>query len=213
VSRSRYQRVLFIAPDDESLNVIPEQDTMVALGYDVRVLQGRVSDERLFDAVRCGGFDVIHFAGHGNAAGVLLSDGLALAAQGIAQVARQSEARLVFLNACSSAPVGQRLVNAGLPVCVAALREIPDVTARQAAQTFYTILAKTADAHTAYVAACADDYAYLSNGGYVEQAVREMRGELGQLRQFVRWAGIALVAYVLVVAAVLLAVHPYLPGR
>jgi hypothetical protein len=213
MSRARYQRVLFIAPDDKALNVIPEQDTMAALGYEVRTLQGKVSDERLFDAVRCGGFDVLHFAGDGCADGVLLSDGQLLSALGIAQVARQSEARLVFLNACSSAPVGQRLVNAGLPVCIAALREISDVTARQAAQTFYTLLAKTADAHTAYVAACTDDYAYLSNGGYVEQAVREMRGELAQLRQFVRWAGIVLVVYVLVVAAVLLAVHPYLPGR
>jgi hypothetical protein len=213
VTRPRYQRVLFIAPDDDALNVIPEVDTMAALGYEVRTLQGKVTDERLFDAVRCGGFDMLHFAGHGDANGVALTDGLVLTALAVAQVARQSEARLVFLNACSSAPIGQRLVNAGLPVCVAALHEIPDATARQAAQTFYTILAKTSDAHTAYVAACSDDYAYLSNGGYVEQAVREMRGEIGSLRKFVRLWIVGMVAYVLMVAAILLAIHPYLPGR
>jgi hypothetical protein len=58
-------------------------------------------------------FDIVHIAGHGDEHGIVLGDEI-LDADTLIRIARKVRARLVYLNACSSARLGQRLVDSGV---------------------------------------------------------------------------------------------------
>lgn len=155
-----YSRVLFVAPGDSGLDVMPELDGMYDLGYTVQSVQGDVTRARLFDLVsRRAKFGVIHFACHGYFSrgengeimtGVLLSRGERLDAASIVQLAHALAAKLVFLNACESASVGQLLVDQGVPASVCTLSLVSDSVARDTATVFYGALAKYKDPRLAY---------------------------------------------------------------
>jgi CHAT domain len=166
-----YRRVLFVAPDDQSLKVLPELDTLYGLGYDVVTLQGTVNAERLWAASDHRQFDVLHVAAHG----LLLPNGqpaMALTSEvlgfpGIQQVARLSGARLVVLNECGSASMAQRLVNGGLPCSIGTFDDVTDSDAKQGGMSFYRELTRSNDPHAAYMAAFSGEhYGFFSNGGY-----------------------------------------------
>jgi len=163
-----FRSILFVAPDDRTLKeVIPELDALYELGYQVRTLQGVVSDDRLFDAVRLKKYDVLHFAAHGGPCGAALSDGSLLTFGGIQQVARQCGAKLAFINDCRSASIAQRLVNGGLPCAVGTFDAVEDTAAKQTAMSFYQELARTQDAATAYKFACTGEhYGFFADGNY-----------------------------------------------
>lgn len=145
-----YKRVLFIAPADSGLNIMPEIDTMYDLGYSVQSVQGDVSRARLFEVVRRQKFGIIHFACHAGPEGVLLSKGELLDAAAIVQFAKACGAILVFLNACETAEIGQMLVDEDIPAVICALRRIDDQMARETAQVFYKALAQRNDVRMAY---------------------------------------------------------------
>jgi hypothetical protein len=229
VAELTYRRVLFVAPDDKSLQVIPELDALEDLDYQPRVLQGQVTDERLYDAARSGRYDVIHFACHGDPACLVLSGGIRLNANGVLQVARQAGAKIVFINACDSARIGQKLVNAGIPVAIATLDEVEDSIAKQTAAAFYTMLAQSNDVHAAYLAACGGDtmYSFHADGGYeaivtgplmarlatIDTAIRDSQADRSamhrDMQMFGRWmmlqAGGTLLA--LILALILIVMH------
>lgn len=146
----RYHRLLFIAPGDSGLDVVPEIDALFELGYSAQVVQGPVTRERLFGIVRNREFDAIHFAGHSNAEGVLLSNGEVFEAPSIVQLVKSTGATFVFLNGCESAEIGQLLVDEHVPAVLCTLRRITDVMARETAQVFYKALAELGDIRAAY---------------------------------------------------------------
>lgn len=169
-----YNRVLFIAPADSGLDVTPEIDALQELGFQVRVLQGDVSAERVFVAVRNATFAILHFSCHAGPAGVELSKKALFDIDSILQVSRMAQARLVFLNGCSNAVIGQVLVDEGVPVAIVAMSEIRDDLMKQTAQAFYKHLAAGGNAHDAYNAskpASRGMYLWLSNGGYQDALI------------------------------------------
>lgn len=142
--------LLFIAPSDSGLNVIPELAVLYENGFYVQVAQGIVTRDRLFDVARRHEFDIVHIAAHTGADGILLSQGEYLDVPGIVQLVKLCRAHLVFINGCSSAKIGQVLVDEGIPAVIATLASIPDDTARETAQLFYKEFALSQDIHLAY---------------------------------------------------------------
>lgn len=166
---SIYARVLFIAPSDSGLDVVPEVDTLSELGFNVRVLQGDVTAERIFAVCRMTKFGVLHFACHAQSDGVILSKGERFDIDSILQIARLTDAILVVLNACTTSIIGQTLVDESVPAVICTMREVPDHTAKQTAQAFYQHLVETGNAHEAYKAskpATRGLYQWLANGSY-----------------------------------------------
>ena len=179
---SGWSKVLFVAPDDRSLKVIPELDALYELGYSVVTLQGQVDDDRLFDAVRTRRYDILHLAAHGDRAGLALTK-LPLSFQGIQQVARQCGARLVLLNECNSASIAQRLVNGGLPVGIGTFDDVDDAQAKQMSMAFYQELSRSGDPHAAYTFACTGEhYGYFSNGSYAQLIAQPVTALAQQVR-------------------------------
>jgi hypothetical protein len=182
-----YKRVLFVAPGDSGLDVLPEIDALYELGYQTQSLQGRVTRQRLFDAVRRQEFDVIHVAAHIGPAGVQLSDGELLDGPALVQVARSCKATLVFLNGCESAELGQMLVDDDVPAVICTLATAPDVVAKETAQTFYRLLVRHEDLRQAYhdskPAALRGGYTFLSDGKLIEMQFGPIISRLDLLAQ------------------------------
>jgi CHAT domain len=209
-----YKKVLFVAPDDRSLKVLPELDTLYDLGYDVVTLQGTVNDERLWAASEHRQFDILHIAAHGT----LLPDGqpaMALTSEvlgfsGIQQVARLSGVKLVFLNECGSASMAQRLVNGGMPCAVGTFDDVKDSDAKQGGMTFYRELARSNDPRAAYEAAFGGEhYGFFPSKGYVEVLQLPIIGKLESIEtrlMRITWASYGSIVLVLLLA-VALALH------
>lgn len=179
-----YSRVLFIAPSDSGLDVAPEIDSLAELGYTARALQGVVTAERVFGAVRNAQFSVLHFACHADDAGVMLSQGAVFDIDSILQVARMAAAKIVFLNGCETSVIGQTLVDENVPVAIVAMREIRDDLAKQTAQAFYKHLATSGDAHEAYKAskpASRGLYQWLADGGYQSLLLEPIMRKLNEV--------------------------------
>lgn len=152
---------------------------MAELGYTVRTLQGEVNSNRIFAAARNAEYAVIHFASHttenstaegeSDKVGVLLSHGAVFNIDSILQVAKMVNAKLVFLNGCSTAIIGQTLIDEGIPAVIVTMIDLKDELAKQTSQAFYKSLAESGDPHEAYRAskpATRGVYQWLSNGGY-----------------------------------------------
>jgi hypothetical protein len=176
-----YKRVMFIAPSDSGLKISPETDSLQELHYEVRNLEGVVTPERIFESVlhyRC---DIMHFACHSDSTAVYLSNNVPFTDSAILQVARQTCAKIVVLNGCTSARIGQMLVDNDVLVAIVTLCEIPDDVARQTAQTFYSMLARLGDPNAAYKASkpTADGrYLFLSDGGFEKIAGKPVLDKL-----------------------------------
>lgn len=183
--RTAFARVLFISPSGTGLpelDVAPEADALAELGYTVRALQGEVTSNRIFAAARNAEYAIIHFASHttegrhdptadndSDKAGVVLTHGAVFNIDSILQVAKMVNAKLVFLNGCSTAIIGQTLIDEGVPTVIVTMIELKDELAKQTSQAFYKALAELGDLHEAYRAskpATRGVYQWLSNGGY-----------------------------------------------
>lgn len=183
--RTAYSRVLFISPGNTGLpelDVAPEADALAELGYTVRALQGEVTSNRIFAAARNAEYAIIHFASHttegkheksdeadSDKAGVIITNGAVFNIDSILQVAKMVNAKMVFLNGCSTAIIGQTLIDEGVPTVIVTMIELKDELAKQTSQAFYKALAELGDLHEAYRAskpATRGVYQWLSNGGY-----------------------------------------------
>jgi hypothetical protein len=186
MAENPYSKVLFIAPDS-GLDVAPEIDALAELGYAARTLQGVVTPERVFAAVRNTQFAILHFACHATEAGIQLSQGTQLDVDSVLQVARMAAAKVVFLNGCETSVIGQTLVDENVPVAIVAMREIRDDLAKQTAQAFYKALAGSGDPHEAYKVskpASRGMYQWLANGGYQRMMLEPILARLGEVAAF-----------------------------
>lgn len=184
----QWQRILFIAPGDSGLDIVPEIDNLYDAPYQVQSVQGEVSRTRLFNAVRRREFDIIHFATHSNRDGVQLSAGELLDVTGILQLARACQATLVFLNNCESAELGQVLVDEEVPAVICTLASISDVLAKETAQVFYRALARLKDFRQAYHESkppVKGGYIFLSDGKLQELQFAPILSKLDELTQLV----------------------------
>lgn len=93
-------RVLVVAPDQD-LNIIPEVRQIQRLHH-MSVLHGLVTAQDVYQAARETAFAVIHFACHSTPAGVVLSNGVVLPAEDIAQIARLKRTKTLFFNSCEA---------------------------------------------------------------------------------------------------------------
>jgi hypothetical protein len=146
----RYRRLLVIAPGDSGLEVVPEIDALFELGYSPQIVQGQVTRERLFQIVRNREFDGIHFAGHSDRDGVILSGDELMEAPSVVQLVKATGAQFVFLNGCETAEIGQLLVDEHVPAVICTLRRVSDTMAQETAQVFYKALAELGDLRSAY---------------------------------------------------------------
>ena len=148
--RVKLARILFIAPSDTKLDVVPEIDALYEYGYSVQSVQGEVSRARLFDLVRRQKFDVLHFACHSGPDGVLLSKAEMFDTPSIVQFAKMCNATLVFLNSCQSIEVGQILIDEDIPAVICTRADVQDQIAKETAQAFYKQLTAHGDIRRAY---------------------------------------------------------------
>lgn len=184
----QWQRILFVAPGDSGLDIVPEIDSLYDAPYQVQSVQGEVSRTRLFNAVRRREFDIIHFATHANKDGVQLSAGEILDVTGILQLTRACRATLVFLNNCESAELGQVLVDEEVPAVICTLASISDTLAKETAQVFYRTLARLKDFRQAYHESkppVKGGYIFLSDGKLQELQFAPILSKLADLTQLV----------------------------
>lgn len=176
--------LLFIAPSDSGLNVASELAVLYETGFYVQAVQGIVTRDRLFDSARRHEFDIVHIAAHTGTDGVLLSQGESLDVPGLVQLVKLCRAHLVFINGCSSAEIGQVLVDEGIPAVIATLANIPDDTARETAQLFYKEFALSEDIHLAYRRSkppIKGGYILLTDGQWAELTIAPIMRRLDEL--------------------------------
>lgn len=152
-------RILLIAPDQPGLNAIPEIRTLSDM-HQVSVLNGTVTVAHVYDAVRHGARDVIHFATHSTPDLIQLSDG-ALAPEDVAQIARIAGAKLVFFNSCMSGRHAAYAVSHGVAYAIHANVDLIDAEAWRTPLAFYEALADQIDNNTIDFAAA---FAQADNG-------------------------------------------------
>lgn len=96
--------VLLVAPD-VGLQGAANEVRAVSLALHPVVLNGPVTRKDLLDTMAGHIWDVIWFATHGDPTGIRLSDGT-VPISDLTSIARNSNARLIVLNSCSSRLVG-----------------------------------------------------------------------------------------------------------
>lgn len=178
-------RVLLIAPDNADLAAYPEIRDITSLSHiQVQVLNGPVTLRDIYDAVRHGNFDVIHFAAHSNSEYLQLSNGERLYARDELQIAKMADVDLVFFNTCDSARHAAMLVRNGVPYAIATTVELPDKDAWKMPLSFYTYLNDqvTVDFAAAFEAAISGDGTYiLTAGGLALANVKEISVQLKRM--------------------------------
>lgn len=135
-------------------------------------LQQRLSN----DVIKYNG---IHFLGHSNETGVLLKNKELISPDELRRLVSDSDIKFVFLSACSSASIGQYLVNRGLAVCLAYVGGVEDSSAIQNSLRFYNALVKSSPPfegglRTAYDQTAPDDghLLWLANGEYTREVIK-----------------------------------------
>jgi hypothetical protein len=134
-------RVLLVAPDTQ---IKLENKTEIAQITDleqvrVRVLPGYVSARSLYEAVKDGRYDIIHFASHSNADFISLN-GDKLSASDLRQVCNSARAQAVFFNSCDSVKMGSALVQRGIEYAISTTVELVDSDAWKMPLLFYEAL-------------------------------------------------------------------------
>lgn len=143
-------RALIVAPHHQHLpNAATEAASVANAHVGSILLQGRVDERDIATAVAPGGFEMIWFCTHGNASGILLSDGMLDVDHLITYVA-SSGARIVVVNSCDSVHLATRIADATPADVVATLLEIPDHDAAITGALFAAQLATLKDTHEAY---------------------------------------------------------------
>ena len=131
-------RILLIAPSLDGISWSLETE-MISGNFTITPLIGEVTHERITRASTKARFDIVHVASHSSKAGVQISGGL-LTKEELAQIAKQVNAELVFLNSCDSALVGQYIVDRGIPLTISYTVDVMDTTALRTAAYYYEAL-------------------------------------------------------------------------
>lgn len=187
-------KILLIVPES-GLDVEQEID-WITRSFHTETLAGEVNPSRIFERIAGQRYDVIHIGAHGSENGVELSGGTFLTMFELQRLARTVDAKLVYLNSCSSARLAQYMIDQGVPAVVATTYEIDDVTAWSIAISFYRALSADGDFYRAYESAKPSDgtVSFFSDGNFISRQIKPLhdqlensRREREQLRQQVRW--------------------------
>jgi len=130
-------KILLVAPDGLGVDAVSEV-RRVQQYHDVASLYGTVTPDDIYRAVQEKAFDVIHFATHGGPDGVLLSGGVVLDAETIAQFVRLRETAGVFFNACQTGRVASYCARHGARWAISGEVDLPDAEAWKLAAAFYS---------------------------------------------------------------------------
>lgn len=129
-------RILVVSPDVAGVDAIAEVRRL-QMWHDISILNGNVSVEDVYRACQEKAFDVIHFAAHGGPDGVMLSNGVLLATNDIAQALRLRETKGLFLSACQTGRVASYCVSHGARWAISSEVNLADETAWKLAAAFY----------------------------------------------------------------------------
>lgn len=133
-------RILFIAPDAAGVDSQPEmRDISSRKHTQVTVLSGPVTARDIYVHAR-DGYDILHFVAHGGEEGVGLSAGVVFSYQEVAQAARIASAKIVFFNSCETGKPASYVVHHGVLWAIFGNIQIPDATAWQHPNGFYSSL-------------------------------------------------------------------------
>ncbi len=132
-------RILIVAPDSDLSNLA---ELVEAAGENVPiVLRGTVTGRELLQRLRSERYDVVHFAGHGTAMELGLSDGPLSVELLSSAIQEGMHPTLMFFNACASLPVAAQLHGYGVSYTIGWRQEgVPDRAAGAFAVTFYNSL-------------------------------------------------------------------------
>lgn len=135
-------------------------------------------------------FDIIHIAGHGTPDGIPMHQSAQgrlamLSADDLTRMGRSTEAQLMYINTCSSAKLGQYIVdNNSVPLVIASTYEIGDTQAWSCALSFYAALNETGDFLRAYQIAKPGDgiLSLFSHENYVTRSIKPVVDQLELMR-------------------------------
>jgi len=143
-------RALILAPHHPNLpDVAAEAATVANAHIGSVLLQGKVTEKDLAQAVAPGKFELFWLCTHGHRDGVLLSDGILDAAKLITYAAA-SGACTVVLNTCESIHLAAQIVDSTPASVVATIQDLPDAQAAATGALFASQLAATEDPRQAY---------------------------------------------------------------
>lgn len=142
-------RILLIAPDHPDLPSVAAEAAAIASQHEAELLQGEVRDLDIVRAVVDGPYDIIWWATHGSAAGLLLSDGW-IAPPAIVQYTISAGAGLCVLNTCSSLEPAMAIIDAAGVDVICTLAEIDDASAQRTGMLFSAALGRGLDYRSAY---------------------------------------------------------------
>ncbi len=132
-------RILFVAPGETGLNTGTEL-ARIAAGNQLEICDSAVDRGKLEAFLGNRMFDVIHFSQHGNRNGLVFSDGLLEVADLTSMLERQTQLKLLVVNACDSVATGISLHNAFHVPVVAHDAPITDAAAVAFSEVFYRAL-------------------------------------------------------------------------
>lgn len=134
-------KVLMISPSISGIDSEPEIDLITSM-HRVRLLHGDVNRERVYNDVKGGSYDIIHFASHSTDEGVEISNGEILSASDIAQIAKIANASLLFFNSCESGKLADYAVSHGILYAIYTNVPLLDDGAWKMPMAFYKSMAE-----------------------------------------------------------------------
>ncbi len=182
-------RVLLVLPDGGTRISQAAEADWISRTFQTEILEGtRATTDGLYDFVAGRKFDIVHFAAHGDADGLLMSGGTRLTMYDVERVARTVGAKLVYLNSCASARLAQFAVDHGIPAVIATNADIDDTQAWSTAISFYQELLVTGDFYGAYEAAKPMDgsLSFYSDGHLVSRQIRPLLDEMALMRRHLK---------------------------
>lgn len=146
-------RILLVAPLQDDLPDVRVEVGTIASQHRCKVLQGSEANDatiaRVLDDNR---FDVIWWATHGSADGLMLTDGQ-LPTDGVAQYVRNSGAGLCVINTCSSLDIAHMVIDETGADAICTISEVPDKSAMRTGLLLSSALQHTNRFHDAYMQA------------------------------------------------------------
>ena len=178
-----------------TLDLGSELDRLTTLGMrfdtlSVTMLPEGLSELDITDRLSVGNtdYDAVHLLGHADEDGFYQNKDEVLTKESIKAICRDAGARTAFINSCSSARMGQYLVNNGMAVAICYAVPVMDRQALINAVRFYASLAKSNDPfqdgiREGYDAADPGDGSllWLTNGAYVEAIIAPIMERLGHV--------------------------------
>ena len=161
-----------------------EVEAVVNSGLSVKLLQSNVSQRDLVSELSTPGrYDIIWFATHGDANGILLTNEV-LSPSAVISLIRGSGARLVFLNTCSSVSTASAIQNEASVDVICTITDVPDVEAYRTGAQFAAKLFQTNEFRKSYELSKPgrnSTYIYLSAAGPTQNG----KSDYEQLRKTV----------------------------